>query len=486
MIPMAGKVPPNDLDAERAVIAASVFDCRACDVALDALTPVQFYAPAHQAIWRALGRVRATGMAPDIVSLANALRGAGQLAAIGGAQYLIELADGTPAIANVLDHCKLVRSKYRQRELIAACHEIAAEGYGEVGNVDDWLDRADAKIHAVTSDKAVEDLTPTLRDTLISVFQDLSAENRDTGVTTGLRDLDDLLGPMLPGQMVVLGANSGVGKTSLATQIAMAAAGSKCLEGVKEVQQAVLIFSAEMSRHELATRILFGAAEVNAVKARRTNWLTQAEWTRLSEAANRVALRNVYFDDRAGLSPRKIRSKARAVDRQSRKDGFKLRLIVVDYLQLLDGSESSAEKREREISAISKSLRELGQELCVPVLVLAQLNEDARRDKRAPRKEDLRECKATGHDADKVILIHNTHADERRQTRRVGAQVADMLDHEIVDLIVDKNRGGAEGKVAVRFYPSLTSFSDCEPGDVETQQQVTSVARRRPIEHASW
>ena len=483
--PIAGRVPPNDLDSERAVLSAALFDRRACDAALDALAVEHFYSPAHGRIFECLQALRAKGATPDIVSLANLLRVRDQLTVVGGAQYLAELADATPAVANVLDHAKIVRAKWKQRSLIAACHALASEGYGDVGDVDEWMDRAEVTIHAVTSERASEEATPTLRDTLLEVFADLSAPQRDPGVATGLTDLDALMGPLLPGQLIVVAANSGVGKTSLATQVAMCVATTAA---PPDVTQAVLLFSAEMSRAEIATRILFGAAEVNAAKARRTNWLTPDEWTRLSDAAGQVALRNVYFDDRPGLSPRKIRSKARAVDRQSRREGFALRLIVVDYLQLIDGSDGSPERREREIAAVSLALKTLAKELEVPVVVLAQLNEDARREKRPPRKEDLRECKSAGHDADKVVLIHNPHADERRAARRSGEQVAATLAHEVVDLIVDKNRGGPEGKVSVRFYPSFTAFGDAMPEDLQSFATAAprEAPRRRPIEHQTW
>ncbi len=421
----AGLVPPHDLDAEAAVLSAMLLERRAIDDVCDMLDAEHFYSDANARIYGAALELYAAGSPVDVVQVAGMLRSRGLLGSVGGAPYLGQLADATPATANVTAHARTVRDKARTRKLIATLQRAAAEGYGDVGDVGTWLDR-------------------------IGGIADLHE---------ALQALDALMGVVRPGNMVVLGAHSGIGKSALGMQWALNVALQRSEAGPRG---AALIFSHEMTRHELAQRALFAAARVDGSKASDPRWLTDDDWKAVIAATTKVALENVYFDDRSGLTPIQIRAKARRVQAQARRAGYELRVIVVDYLQLIDGTAGnrSSERREREVASVSAALKGLAKDLLVPVVVLAQLNDDARKEKRAPKKEDMRECKAVVCDADKVVLIYNEHAARRSEARRTGDAVHEVSEAEAVELIVDKNRGGKLGRVPAMFHPSFTLFTD--------------------------
>jgi replicative DNA helicase len=462
----AGRVPPHDLDAEAAVLAAMLLDRRACAEALALLRAEHFYADANGLVFKAAEAVDADGRPVDIVTVAGWLRDRDRLAGIGGAAYLAQLSDATPAVAHVAAHARKVREKWQLRALIATCQKIAAEGYGDVGDVGEFIDAAEGSIHGVTA-SAVSDETPTLSDALREVFQALTDPNADPGASTGLVDLDALMGPMRGGQLIIVGAHTGIGKTSLGMQMGTNIAASAIGNGPPA---GVLVFSHEMKATELAERVLFGAARVNGMKIARKGTITEDEWRSLTveaSAIGRYAAR-IWIDDRAGLSPLQIRATARRVAYQAAHKGTPLRMIMVDYLQLLDGTSGGKrahERREREIAYASAKLKELAKELGIPVVLLSQLNDDANREKRPPRPEDLRESKAAAQDADKVILIHNPAAAKRVSAHRRGEQVLAPVAPELVQIIVGKNRGGLTGTAHAIFFPTFTAFEDATDED---------------------
>jgi replicative DNA helicase len=474
---VAGRVPPHDLDAEAAVLSAILLSRDALDRVLDLLRQEHFYSDANGWIYRAATEVSCAGDPVDVITVATWLRTRDRLSQVDGPKYLAQLADATPAVAHVGAHAAVVYENWRLRQLIATCQHIAAEGYGDVGTVQEFIDSAEQAIYEIARCRDEADQAPTMHDVLTKVFADLQRSDPDPGVSTGLVDLDGIMGPMKRGQMIVVGAHSGIGKSSLGMQIVQHTAMTpiRCVDnqGSYESAQGVLVFSAEMTKEEIALRALFSEARVDSTKANAMKYLRNEEWSRITAASGRIALPNIYFDDRPGLGPLQIRSKARRVVKQADRAGFDLRLILVDYLQLLDGTQGgkkSQERREREIAEVSWSLKNLAKEIGIPIIVLAQLNDDARREKRAPRKEDLRECKAAAQDADKVILIWNQAAAERSQVRRRG-QENEPLPPEVCDLIVDKNRGGKTGKAHALFMPTFTLFTNLAKEDYERLEQ---------------
>lgn len=465
---IAGRVPPHDLDAEAAVLAAMLLERPACAEALALLSPDQFYSDANGLIFEAAGAVDADGRPVDIVTIAGWLRDRERFAQVGGSVYLTQLVDGTPAVAHVAAHARKVREKWQLRVLIACCHKIAAEGYGDVGDIGAFIDAAEATIYAATTLDA-SDETPTLRDALRDVFQALNDPNADPGVSTGLVDLDALMGPMRAGHLIIVGAHTGIGKTSLGMQMGTHIAANAIGNGSPA---GVLVFSHEMKATELAERVLFGAARVNTMKIPRKTTITEDEWRSLTTEASEIGkyAARVWIDDRAGLSPVQIRTKARRIAHQAAHKGTPLRLIIVDYLQLLDGTSGGKrahERREREIAYASTKLKELAKELGIPIVLLSQLNDDANRENRPPRPEDVRESKAAAQDADKVILIHNPAAVLRARAHRRGEKILIPVAPELVQLIVGKNRGALTGTAHALFFPTFTTFEDATNDDHE-------------------
>jgi len=481
-----GRIPPHDMGAEKAVLSACMLWPEAVPEVAVLLPADRFYSDAHQWIARACYALSTEGKPTDIVAVAAWLREHGRLQQIGGSSYLAEIVDATPAVANVLDHARIVRDTWRLRQLAAKCQYAQAQVYVGVGDVATFLDSVEADIQSVSNDAAEDTEAPTLRIVLAEVFRDLTSESPDTGIQTGLVDLDALIRGIRPGQMAIIAAHSGIGKSAMGMQIVLHAAAHKVMllndrDEPTEYQQAALVFSHEMTAHELATRALFSEARIHGSKSSQMSKISREEWAEITATAQRLPIDSVYFDDRPALSPLQIRAKSRRVAAQARKHGQRLRVILVDYIQLMgaDDTGQSHERRDQELAAASRGLKGLSKELGVPVIVLAQLNDDAHQKGRLPRKEDLRECKAIVHDADKVILIWNESAFERSHTfREPGA----VFDPEAADLLVDKCRGGGEcGRVLAWFTPHIVRFDNMsrEDRDRIIEERRTAAEERR-------
>lgn len=463
---VAGCAPPHDLTAEACVLSALLLDPGAIDRVTDLVRTEDFYADSNRWIFEAATSLHADQRPIDVATVASWLRDRERFQAVGGSAYLVQLADETPAIGHVEAHAKIVAEKARVRRLIAECQRIAAEGYGDVGDVEQWVNDAEAALHRIGEGTRADDTLCSMRDALVSVWQRVATDDVITGLRTGLTDLDYLLGPMKAGQMIVIGALSSVGKSALALNIAAHAAGAQ--------KTGTLMFSAEMSREELAERALFAEAQVDSAKLNNKRRLTEVDFRALSEAARVVGALPVLIDDRPGISVAQIRSRARRVQAQWRNHPTPLGLIVVDYLQLLDGKAAvpKGATRENEVAEIARGLKVLAMECRVPVLVLAQLNSDsekAGKSERKPRLGDLRESKAIGQNADAVILIHNPAAVERAEEyRNDSAKRFDALPMETVDLILAKRRGGGRtGTVQVGFWPTIVTFANLSVADPE-------------------
>jgi len=404
------------------------------------------------------------GSPVDIVSVAGWLRDRGRLEQIGGA---LQLADATPAVAHVEEHARQVVKKWRMRRLIAVCQKVAAEAYGDVGDVDEFIASAELALMGVASNLD-DDQTPTLGEAIVERIDDIVAGRAAVGgIGTGLDDLDRQLGKMLHCNFVVLVPHSGIGKSSLAMQVGVHVATHWALDpaSAKPMLCTVLACSMEMSRAELADRAALASLSLDTSKAAR-NMLTDEEKASLAGLAAKIRSRGVLstmlVDDRGNLTPQQVRAAARRAAARGRREGAPLRLAIVDYLQLCDGAQGGrgSERREREVSFIAEQMKALAKELRIVVLGVAQLNEDARTANRLPRGEDLRESKSIRAHADKVILLHN----ESALARRTAAQdegAPRELGAEVVDIIVDKNRGVPEGSVCVSFWPSTSSFGPC-------------------------
>lgn len=467
----SGRVPPHDLDAEAVVLSACMLDRDALGIASDILAPEHFYADANGRIFRAILALVNEGRPVDNQTVASHLRDDGTLALIGGPNYLAEITDATPAVAHVEAHARIVRDKARMRSLIAACQVVAAEGYSDVGDPEAWIGSAESRLLAVTTDRG-NDVHVTMKDALREAMLEIDRAasdpgSSDPGVATGIRRLDDMIGAARPGDLVLVGGASGRGKSAFAMGMVGATAATPLVlpDGTRATQTA-LVCSAEMPRTQIAIRAAFGLARVNGRKARRPTDITPAEWGRLTAGAVKAGRDNVILDDRPGLTLSMVTGKARRVAAESQRRGRPLRLVVVDYLQIIDATEGGRlryDRRDMEMRAITASMKMLAMELRCVVCVVAQLSDEPAKQKRRPRKEDVRECRGAGADCDRVILIDNPAATERVDGLYRGGGHDDECGAEVVDLIADKVReGGREGRTQAIFWPQFTLFTDAE------------------------
>ena len=468
---MAGMVPPNDLDAEAAVISACLLKAEAVEVARAIVQPVHCYSPANEWVLRAIFAVRDESRPVDVVTVATWLRDRERLGTVGGPAYLARVIDATPAIAHVEEHALAVVRKARVRSVISEAHQIAAEGYGDVGDEDQWVTESSRRIAAVGEDifgmkgESEPLLEPTRR--VFDRYLGLRAKPEDELVTTGFVDLDHLVS-LDPGSLVVVGARSGRGKTSFATQAAL---------HVGTHFGAALFFSGEMSAEQLALRALCSSARVDSKRVRR-GLCSIDEGHLLTDAANRVRDAITWIADRPRVDVLAIQGIARReVRRIEQTSGQRVRLVVVDYLQRIRAGKAApwGANREQQVAAIAFELKELARELGVCVMVPAQLNADAdRRDDARPRASDLRESKGIENEADTVILLHNPHYLDR--TENDGA---DPSEPEACEAIVGKGRNDGNGVAPLWFTPLYSRFDSMTDADKERQRELRPDRRGR-------
>lgn len=380
------RLPPQNLDAEMSVLGAALVDREAATKVIEILSPDSFYTPAHQTVYKAVAELYEQGDPIDLITVSNLLRKRELLDSIGGAAYLAELVNAVHTTANVEYHAGIVEEKATLRRLIRAGNEIIALAYDGRSDVGTVLDEAEKKVFEI-GNRSMGGQLYHIKPLLNEAFEKLEAryENEDAiddGIASGLVDLDELLTGFHPSDLVVLAARPAMGKTAFVLNIATNIA-------VKS-RKPVAIFSLEMGKEQIAQRILCGEAEINAYKLKHGQ-LHEHEWSKLTSAIGRLSDAPIYIDDAAGITALEIRAKCRRLKAELKDLG----MIVIDYLQLMEGTGggSGGENRQQEISKISRSLKQLARELKVPVVALSQLSRavETRTNKR-PQLSDLREC----------------------------------------------------------------------------------------------
>lgn len=447
---IAGKVPPHDLTAEGAVLSAMINDPRSIDTVVDILGAEDFYSSANGKIFSVIIGLRAANEAVDPVSVAGVFHRQGKLAEIGGSTYISELIDGTPSVAHVDTHAKFVLDAARKRRLIAECHIILSEGYGDTGPAQEWLDASEARVSNAVRAKSLTSIA-TMHEALVGAAKELEEAQRYGGMVgypTGFTDLDRMLGGLRRGNVTVIGARASMGKTALAGAIAQHVARDECGGGV-------LMFSMEMLKEELAQRWTMAEAGLDVYRLRQTGKFTPDEWSRFGEASASLARLPLLIDDSTDLTPQAMLSRARRMRARFEKIGDRLALIVVDYIQLMNGRAGlpKGASREQEISAISRSIKVMAGELDCHVIAVAQLNRSVEsrtvKDKR-PVLSDLRESGSIEQDANNVILVYR---DEYYHE--------DSADRGIAELIIAKQRAGMRNVIVpVAFNASLVKFGN--------------------------
>lgn len=454
------RTPPQDNDAEQSVLGSVFLSRDALVEAMAYVTADDFYKKAHQYIFAAMVALTDRDEAIDIVTLKNELATRQQLADVGGITYLVDLANIVPTAANVVYYAKIVKQKATLRKLIDTATHIVQTGYNPDSDVEDVLDNAEKEIMAVsdtTQQNGFKPISDVLNDALTKVTE-LSKNNDEiTGLSTGYRDLDLITAGLHEDELIILAARPGVGKTAFALNVAQNVA--------TKSDTSVAIFSLEMGAEQLVNRMLCAEGSIEANHLR-TGQLTDNEWESLIVAMGSLSKAQIFIDDTPGIKMANIRAKARRLA----KEQGNLGLIVVDYLQLIEGS--GQENRQQEVSAISRQLKMLAKELHVPVIALSQLSRgvEQRQDKR-PVLSDIRESGSIEQDADIVAFLYRDDYyrdedgdDDDNYGGSGGGNAPSSSEDEdsdagVVEVIIEKNRSGARGTVKLLFIKSYNKFS---------------------------
>ena len=408
-------------------------------VVIESLSPDDFYRDSHRTVYRAILTLYDRGEEVDVVTLSAQLDREGALAKVGGRDFVHALAEFVPAAANAQYYADIVREQAVLRGLIRVGNEVAELGHTHPGDVATLLDLCEQKVFAIQQQRRSQEFQ-SIRQVLVRNFEYLDTLQREqgvTGVATGFEGIDQKTGGFQPANLIVLAARPGVGKTSLALNIAQNVA----VDG----KAPVAIFSLEMSAQELGERMMCSAARVSSHKVR-TGTLSGDDYAKLVQAAGELEKADIYIDDSAGLNMFELRAKARRLASK-----VPLALLIVDYLQLMVG-DSRSENRQQEVAAISRSMKQLARELNVPVIAVSQLNRapEARAD-REPQLADLRESGAIEQDADMVMFIYEDPSDPSAKG--------------VIKLKIAKHRNGPTGTVRLGFVRDYTKFRTLAAAD---------------------
>ena len=436
-------LPPQNLEAEESIISAILIDNDTLLEILDVLSPDDFYKTAHQKIFAAITELFTKSEPVDLVTLTNLLREQNRLEEIGGATYLARLVDTVPLAVNAQHYAKIVHDKACLRRLIAKSNAIARRCFEDRGNVDNVIDFAESSIFEISENKikpSFYHIGQIIEGNIDALEERQGNRALVTGVATGYTKIDELTSGFQQSDLVILAGRPGMGKTALALNIAKHAA--------VDVNIPVVIFSLEMSKEQLSMRMLSSEARVDSSRMRK-GFISQDDWIKITDAAGILSEAPIFIDDSPDINVMEIRAKSRRLKLE--KD---IGLIIVDYIQLMKGP-VSAERRDLEISEISRSLKALAKELDLPVVALSQLNRELekRTDKR-PQLADLRESGALEQDADVVAFIYRDELYNRDENNPKRG---------IAEIIVAKQRNGPTGNVKLTFLDTYTRFANYSP-----------------------
>jgi replicative DNA helicase len=451
-----GRVPPQAVDVEKAVLGSMLLEKEAVPKVLEVLDSGSFYNPTHLKIFNAMVALFERGEPVDAVTTVEELRRRGQLNATEDPVTITELTMGVTSAANVEYYARIVLEKALMRSLITASTEISSRAYSDTEDALDLLDQAEAKIFQISERRLKKSFTPfkrAIQDTL-EVLQDIHQKHGGvTGVPTGFPKLDEDTGGFQNSDLIIVAGRPSQGKTAFALSIARNAALHK------ERRTPIALFSLEMSEQQLVTRMIASAARLNAHQLR-TGRLPEEQWKNLSRVVGKLAEAKIFIDDSASVGILELRAKARRL-----KAEHDIGMVIVDYLQLVQGPKNS-ESREREISMISRSLKALAKELNVPVMALSQLNRavETRPDRR-PLLADLRESGAIEQDADVVLFVHRP---ETYGILEIKDDDGTILPAEgLAEIIIGKQRNGPTGIVRLTFRKEYAGFETRAPGSFE-------------------
>ncbi len=437
---IAHRIPPQNLEAEQCVLGSVLLQQGSMSKVIETLTEGDFYRDAHKNIFAAMVSLFDKGEPQDLITVTNHLKDSNKLDEVGGPTYLATLTDIVPVAANIVYYSKIVREKSILRQLIQTGTEIASRCYEEQDDIDGLLDDVEQTVFEISRAKSSQSFYPLntiITDAFKAVEKLFERKELITGVPTGYSEFDKMTAGLQPSDLIILAGRPSMGKTALAMNMVQNAA--------IHYKVPVGVFSLEMSKEQLGMRMLCSVSRVDAHRLR-TGFLKDHDWPKLTRAAGTLSEAPIYIDDTPAITVLEMRAKARRL-----KTEHNLGLVVVDYLQLMRGR-SSTERREQEISEISRSLKAMAKELHVPVIALSQLNRslESRPNKR-PQLSDLRESGAIEQDADLICFIYRDEVYNKSE---------DNPKRGIAEVIIGKQRNGPTGFVELAFLDRFTTFEN--------------------------
>lgn len=443
---MQDRVPPQNIEAEQSVLGAMLIEKEAIPKVMEILRDTDFYREAHRVIFNAMLELYNKNEAVDMITVTEILKRDNKLEDVGGIAYVTSLANTVPTAANVTYHASIIEEKSILRQLVSVSTQIASMGYEANDDVKNIIDSAESKILEISNRKKTADFTP-INEIVLDSFKSIEAlmgnKNGLTGLPTGFEDLDNLTSGLHGSDFIILAARPSMGKTAFALNVVQNVA-IRAAKKVGGAPKTIAFFSLEMSKEQLVQRMLCAEANIDSQRLR-IGELRDEDWAMLINTADTLSSANIYIDDTAGITAMDMRSRARRLKAEHGLD-----LIVVDYLQLMQGSgkKNNSGDRQQEVSEISRSLKALARELDVPVIALSQLSRsvEARQVKR-PMLSDLRESGSLEQDADIVAFLY-----------REDYYNPETENKNITELIIAKHRNGPVDTVNLFFHKQYTKF----------------------------
>jgi len=447
--PLFDRVPPQNMEAEQAVIGAALLQAEALITALERVKSEDFYSSAHQLIFEAMIELGENNQPIDLVTLTAQLQDKGMLEEVGGVSYLAKLANSVPTAANVEYYAQIVEEKSMLRRLIRTATNIVSDGYANAEDITSLLGDAEKKILEISNRRSSSGFI-SIRDVLMEVFEKVEFlyANRGgtSGIPSGFVDLDRMTAGFQRSDLIIVAARPSVGKTAFALNIAQNV-------GVR-AKETVAIFSLEMSAAQLVQRMICAEANVDATRMRTGN-LEPDDWEKLTMAIGALSEAEIFIDDTPGITVADIRAKCRRLKKEKG-----LGMILIDYLQLISGRGKAGENRQQEVSEISRTLKQIARELEVPVIALSQLSRgvEQRQDKR-PMMSDLRESGSIEQDADIVSFLYRDDYYDKESEKK-----------NIIEIIIAKQRNGPVGTVELVFLKNFNKFVNLDRNHQDPSQ----------------
>ena len=443
-----GRVQPQATVLEEAVLGAIMLDKDALPSVIEILRPESFYTPAHQEVYDVMLKLFSKSQPIDLLTVHEALHKSGKLEEVGGVNYLMDLTNKVASAANIEYHARIIAQKFIQRELIRVSTTVIRESYEDSKDVLELLDEAERNLYDIT-DKNLNTGYESLSALAVKAQKEIEAISQKgselTGVTTGFADLDKMTHGWQPSDLVIIAARPGMGKTAFTLSLA---------KNASEHGEPVAIFSLEMANTQLVQRLIAMESEIDNSKLR-NGQMSEAEWTRLHNAVDKLSSLPIYIDDTPAINIFELRAKCRRL-----KQNHDIKMIVIDYLQLMTSAPNERRgNREQEISSISRALKALAKELNVPVLALSQLSRavETRGGEKRPMLSDLRESGAIEQDADIVTFIYRPDYYSLDEDEFEGPP-------DKTEIILSKHRNGSLGTVNLRFIKEFVKFTNLEDG----------------------